>query len=56
MKSAAILTPPSTSSSSIVLSLKAQYSEGPEYEKYQHYIDARGEILPTPSLFSGSEL
>ena len=22
--------------------------EGPEYEKYQHYIDARGEVLPTP--------
>ena len=23
-------------------------SEGPEYEKYQHYIDVRGEVLPTP--------
>ena len=22
--------------------------EGPEYEKYQHYLDVLGEILPTP--------
>ena len=24
------------------------FLEGPEYEKYQHYIDVRGEVLPTP--------
>ena len=22
--------------------------EGPDYEKYQHYIDVRGDVLPTP--------
>ena len=22
--------------------------EGPEYKKYQHYVDAQGEVLPTP--------
>ena len=25
--------------------------KGPEYEKYQHYIVARGEFVPTPGFF-----
>ena len=43
MESATILTSHGTGLSSILLS---NFPEGPEYEKYQHYIDARGEVLP----------
>ena len=40
MKSLTILTPPSTGFNGL-LSVRTQYSEGPEYEKkYQHYIAA----------------
>ena len=46
MESATILTPPSTSLSGILLSF---IPEGPEYDKISTlYINARGEVLPTP--------
>ena len=40
MESTTILTPPSTGLSGILLSVNIP--EAPEYEKYQHFIDARG--------------
>ena len=42
MESATILTPPSTGLSGILLSVRAQFPEVPEYETFQHYIDAQG--------------
>ena len=47
MESATILMSPSTGLSSTLLSSEPYIPEGPEYEKYQHYIDVRGEVLPT---------
>ena len=46
MESATTLTPPSTGL--ICFSSEPNIPEGPEYGKYQHYIDVRGEALPTP--------
>ena len=57
MESATILTPPSTSLSGFLLpqnpnipgiSGSSLFAKGTEYEKYQHYINVRGEVLPTP--------
>ena len=49
MESATILTPPSTDLNGILLSVRTQYSWRTRIgKKYQHYIDVRGEVLPTP--------
>ena len=48
MESATILAPHSTGLSGFLLSVKPNIPEGPKNEKYQHYIDAREDIVPTP--------
>ena len=48
MESATILMLPSTGLSGILLSARKHVPEGPEYEKIQHYINVRREVLPTP--------
>ena len=48
MESATIHKSLSTGSSAFCFPSEHKIPEGPEYEKYQHYIDARGEVLPTP--------
>ena len=56
MESATILTPPSTGLCGILhfvyySNILLNIPEGPEYEKisiYVTFIDARGEVLPTP--------
>ena len=34
---------------SAIIPSETNMPEGPEYEKYQHYIDAQGEALPNPN-------
>ena len=49
MESAKILTPPSTGLSGILFFVRTKYSwRTIIWKKYQHYIDVRGEVLPTP--------
>ena len=39
---------PSIRLSSILRSVRSNIHKGPDMKKYQHYIDVRGEELPTP--------
>ena len=49
MESATILTPTSTGLNGILLiPSEPNIPEGPKYEKYEPYINVRGEVLPTP--------
>ena len=49
MEGATILTCPSTGLSGILLSVRTLYPWRTRiWKKYQHYIDVRGEVLPTP--------
>ena len=51
MESATILTPPSTGLSGkavFCFPSEPNIPEESEYEKYQHYIDVQGDVLPTP--------
>ena len=54
MESAKILTPSSNRLSSILLKQYFAFRQNPIFlkdqnmKKYQHYIDLRGEVLPTP--------
>ena len=45
MESATILTPPRYSAA---FRQNPSFPEDKNMKKYQHYIDARGEVLPTP--------
>ena len=43
-----ILKPPSTDLRGILLSVRTQIPDGPEYEKKYHlYINVQGEVIPT---------
>ena len=46
MESATIRTPPSLVKAVFCFPSERNIPKGPEYEKYQHYIDAQGEVLP----------
>ena len=38
----------------VVFPSEPNIPERPDYEKYQHYIDARGEVLPTSLSYNDS--
>ena len=48
MESATILTPLAPVLVVFCFPSETNIPEGPEYEKYQHYINVRGEFLQTP--------
>ena len=50
MESATLLMSPAPALAVFCFPSEPNIPEGPEYKKNQHYIDARGEVLPAQTI------